>query len=67
MYKIINQRTDSADYKNNSYIKCSCLRKNERIEIPRPNKTGYVPFVCPNCGEILGVIILSKEDFIKNY
>lgn len=58
---------DSVNFKNNAYVKCSCLTLGEKIEIPRPSKTGYVPFVCPRCGDILGIIILSQEDFLKNY
>ena len=58
---------ESSDFKHNVYVKCSCLPKGEKIEIPRPNKTGYIPFICPNCGDILGIVVLSKKDFLKKF
>jgi hypothetical protein len=67
MYKIVNTHKESMNIEKFGYVLCPCCKGGEAIEIPRPSRTGYIPFRCPRCNESLGIILESEKDFAKKF
>lgn len=59
MIKIIKAK--DADEKNFAYALCYCTRTDEAIEIPRPDHNSAISFICPRCGERLGLWVRGRE------
>lgn len=61
MYKIVNTYKNGMDEENFGYAVCSCFPSGVGIEIPRPEKTGYIVLRCPNCGDFIGIVLKGKN------
>ena len=57
-----NTIEEGMDEINYIYALCECLVIPQGLRIRRPNKTGFIKFYCPRCGEPLRIYARGRYE-----